>query len=656
MSSTAAATAASSYPSGRAQNTVLRIRIGGSAGLRMMIALPWAAPPTSSRERAVVRVNSSMFWRVPGPAEREATVETISAYGTGLAEATAATIGAGAWPPQVIRFMLGASRCSVRLTVGTTGGPSRAGVRSMAVMPAAASRGALAACTRALVASKARSISPPWTSTQSIPEAVASTPSSRARARPSEAGSMPTRARSSSEGERSSLAIRSVPMLPDPMTTQDSVMVRSPRSGDDQADRAQPVELGPEHVPGGQRDGGVQGPGHDHVPGLEGRAERVQGVGQPGDRVQRVAEGGRAGAGGDQLAVAGHGHPGQPRVDPVKGDQAARQGDGGTGGEVGDRVGQPDAPVRDPRVDDLDRRHRPGGGPAHVKGGAVRAGQGGLEHDGDLGFDLGLDQPVKVDLDPVGMDPGGQHRAVVGLVDAELGLHGPAGQAELVADDVALAVGLEQLDQAALDGVGLGGGHLRPLLGQRRHRDPLAAGPEQRPGQLVDGQGGLDPARPPVDRTPARAGRAHEAPRTRGRQPSWSEMASAAWTTEARKNRRRVSPLTRITGPATLTAAMTSPRALRRGAATLATPSSLSPMFSAHPWARTRSSSARSCAGSHTVASVLRSGRHPASSAARRRSGRWASRTLPVLVQWAELRCPTRPKILSMCGLSRRST
>ena len=47
----------------------------------------------------------------PGPAEREATVETISAYGTGLAEATAATIGAVAWPPQVIMFMFGASRC-----------------------------------------------------------------------------------------------------------------------------------------------------------------------------------------------------------------------------------------------------------------------------------------------------------------------------------------------------------------------------------------------------------------------------------------------------------------------------------------------------------------------------------------------------------------
>jgi hypothetical protein len=45
----------------------------------MMIALPRAAPPTSSIARAVVLVNSSMFARVPGPADAEAIVATISA-------------------------------------------------------------------------------------------------------------------------------------------------------------------------------------------------------------------------------------------------------------------------------------------------------------------------------------------------------------------------------------------------------------------------------------------------------------------------------------------------------------------------------------------------------------------------------------------------
>ena len=53
--------------------------IGGSAGFRMMIALPDAAPPIVSTPPAVVRVNSSMFWRVPGPAETEETEATISA-------------------------------------------------------------------------------------------------------------------------------------------------------------------------------------------------------------------------------------------------------------------------------------------------------------------------------------------------------------------------------------------------------------------------------------------------------------------------------------------------------------------------------------------------------------------------------------------------
>ena len=55
-----------------------RMISGGSAGLMTMIALPFAAPPTCSTAPAVVRVNSSMFLRVPGPTERDDTVATIS--------------------------------------------------------------------------------------------------------------------------------------------------------------------------------------------------------------------------------------------------------------------------------------------------------------------------------------------------------------------------------------------------------------------------------------------------------------------------------------------------------------------------------------------------------------------------------------------------
>ena len=60
-------------------NTVSRIISGGSAGLRMMIAFPRRAPPTSTMAADVVSVNSSMLARVPGPADLEAIDATISA-------------------------------------------------------------------------------------------------------------------------------------------------------------------------------------------------------------------------------------------------------------------------------------------------------------------------------------------------------------------------------------------------------------------------------------------------------------------------------------------------------------------------------------------------------------------------------------------------
>ncbi len=68
-----------SASAGIEQKMVSRMMSGGSAGLRMMMALPRLAPPISSTAREVVRVNSSMFCRVPGPADLEATVATISA-------------------------------------------------------------------------------------------------------------------------------------------------------------------------------------------------------------------------------------------------------------------------------------------------------------------------------------------------------------------------------------------------------------------------------------------------------------------------------------------------------------------------------------------------------------------------------------------------
>src|SRR5205085_2038091 len=104
------------------------------------------APPMVSTPRAVVLVNSSMLARVPGPAETDATEATISAYGTSQARDTAYTIGIVAWPPQVIMLTFGAERCSRRLAGGITAGPTAAGVRSIARMPASAYLGAAALC------------------------------------------------------------------------------------------------------------------------------------------------------------------------------------------------------------------------------------------------------------------------------------------------------------------------------------------------------------------------------------------------------------------------------------------------------------------------------------------------------------------------------
>ena len=125
-----------------AQKIVSRMIIGGSAGLRMMIALPRSAPPIVSTPAAVVRVNSSMLARVPGPADALETEATISAYGTGVTRETACTIGIVACPPQVIMLTFSAPRCSSPLTGGMTAGPTAAGVRSIARMPASAYRGA----------------------------------------------------------------------------------------------------------------------------------------------------------------------------------------------------------------------------------------------------------------------------------------------------------------------------------------------------------------------------------------------------------------------------------------------------------------------------------------------------------------------------------
>jgi Zn-dependent protease len=113
------------------------VAVAGPA-VNLLMALG-SAPPMLSTPAAVVRVNSSMLARVPGPADMLETDATISAYDTVAARETAATIGIVAWPPQVIMLTFIAPptpQCCSPLTGGITAGPTAAGVRSMARMPA----------------------------------------------------------------------------------------------------------------------------------------------------------------------------------------------------------------------------------------------------------------------------------------------------------------------------------------------------------------------------------------------------------------------------------------------------------------------------------------------------------------------------------------
>ena len=109
------------------------ITCGGQATIPMVAAVSRAA--TVSYAEIVASV-SSMLARVPGPADMEETEATISAYDTAAARETAATIGIVACPPQVIMLTFIAETCSSPLTGGMTAGPTAAGVRSIARMPA----------------------------------------------------------------------------------------------------------------------------------------------------------------------------------------------------------------------------------------------------------------------------------------------------------------------------------------------------------------------------------------------------------------------------------------------------------------------------------------------------------------------------------------
>src|SRR3989344_7968972 len=112
------------------------MRIGGSAGLRIIIALADLIPENSLIDSAVVWVYSSILSRVAMPADLEEMLETISTYSvSGCTLRISAMMGIVAWPPQVIILTLGMFKQESRLIKGTHILPILAGVMSMVKIP-----------------------------------------------------------------------------------------------------------------------------------------------------------------------------------------------------------------------------------------------------------------------------------------------------------------------------------------------------------------------------------------------------------------------------------------------------------------------------------------------------------------------------------------
>src|SRR3984885_7045152 len=150
-------------------------------------------------------------------------------------------------------------------------------------------------------------------SSQSTPSWVVSSPSLRARARPSLSGSMPTIQRGSSHSERSSLYSRSVLMLPDPTM---ATLAFGPDEGMDapllerQPDGPEAGELGDKVVARAGVDCSGARAGQHDVAGPKPHPKAFHFAGPPRHRGYRVAQHRVAATLGHHLAVGG-----QHRVD-----------------------------------------------------------------------------------------------------------------------------------------------------------------------------------------------------------------------------------------------------------------------------------------------------------------------------------------------------
>ena len=115
--------------------------------------------------------------------------------------------------------------------------------------------------------------------------------------------------------------------------------------------------------------------------------------------------------------------PGEAQVDRADVGRGRAEHDGARAGVVGDGVEQADLPVADPAVDDLERRQHEVDGAQRLVHRDARALERLLQHEGDLGLDARLDEPVDRDRHVLEVEEVVEQVAVVGLGDAEQPLH-----------------------------------------------------------------------------------------------------------------------------------------------------------------------------------------------------------------------------------------
>jgi hypothetical protein len=234
----------------------------------------------------------------------------------------------------------------------------------------------------------------------------------------------------------------------------------------------------------------TQGPGQNQVTGAQRVAEARGLDGEPAQRLERVAEAGRAVAGRTDLAVDGERHLDLAGLDLAEGAPGGADHVEPAGGVVGDGVAEGDPPVGDTRVDDLQRGQGDVDRGAHALQGDLLLGEVEVvpQSERDLGLHPRLHEAPHRDRVVGGDVHLVEEVAEVGLVDPELVLDGLRRRADLATHHPGPQV--EALaHQALLHGVGRG-----EVVGadQVAHGGARDAG-SQRVAEPVDG--GLDGVR-----------------------------------------------------------------------------------------------------------------------------------------------------------------